>query len=486
MLFLARRRPETRGIRETGFLRGVMKIERQEVVWATALRALDAQHRTTTWLRMACVAALWLVAFRCDPQDRGRVFLQLLPVTAGSVLAHVHARPALIDLLASLPALDRMTAHLEGTRGRATLDLPGVLEGGGILVASTLYGGWWAVSGFSPQELIIALIAVTVFTWSVFLNVVLDPGYYAPPKEITFGAERSAGPASPVLTWLRHAVPLGVALLVAFMFLPAWTPSLDAVPLAVRVVLVLSILSLRLAWLGFDQVLAASAETVADAEQAARVQEAGELHSVGKNAVGSILNALESPHYKRNEVRSLLRNTLVQMEETIRTSRGIASVPQGAPPPLGDLWDAAVAILPLEWRLRCTLNPESHALVLGDTDRQLVRRVISDLVTNALKAGANRVACDVRHRHEDPRTVKVEVLVLDDGCGMPPDVLDRATTSLSVTAKELRRFGGDLVFTSPGQDGTGTLVRACWCSATPAVPAPRSGEAPVAALQKEG
>ncbi|WP_156724525.1 ATP-binding protein [Streptomyces apocyni] len=464
-----------------------MKIERQEVVWATALRALDAQHRTTTWLRMACVATLWMVALRCDPQDQGQVFLQLLPVTAGSVLSHVHARPALLDHLASLPALDRVTAHLEGTRGRATVDLPGVLEGGGILVASTLYGGWWAVTGFSPQELIIALVAVTVFTWSVFLNVVLDPGYYAPYKEITFGIEQSAGPPSPVLNWLRHAVPPGVALLVALMFLPAWTPSLAAVPFAVRVVLVLSILSLRLAWLGFDQVLAASAETVADAEQAARVQEAGELHSVGKNAVGSILNALESPHYKHNEVRSLLRNTLVELEETIRTSRGTALVPLGASSPLGELWDAAVAILPLEWRLRCTLNPEAHSLILGDADRQLVRRVISDLVTNALKAGARQVACTVRYRHDDPSTIKVEVLVHDDGRGMPSDVLDNATTSLSVMAKELRRYGGDLTFTTPGQDGAGTLVRACWRSATPApsVPVPRSGDAPVAALQKE-
>ncbi|MBJ6630217.1 ATP-binding protein [Streptomyces sp. I4(2020)] len=462
-----------------------MKTERQEVVWATALRALDALHRITSWLRLGCVAVLWIVALLCDPQDQARVFLQLLPVTLGSVLAHVHARPALLEHLESVPALDRVAAHLDGTRGRAAFDLPGILEGGGILLASTLYGGWWAVTGLSPQELAVALVAVAVFTWSVFLNVILDPGYYAPQKEITFGSEQSAGPPSTVLNWLRHAVPPGVALLMALMFLPAWTPSLAAVPLTLRIVLVLSILSLRLTWLIFDQVLLASAETVADAEQAARIREAGELHSVGKNAVGSILNALESPHYKHNEVRSLLRNALVQMEESIRTSRGTASISSDSPPPLGELWDAAVAILPLELRRRCTLNPEAHSLTMGDADRQLTRRLISDLVTNALKAGAKQVTCTVRYRHDDPQAIKVEVLVQDDGCGMPPDVLRNPKTSLSVMAKELRRFGGELTFATPAGDSTGTLVRACWRSATQLMPAPRSGDGAVPVLHKE-
>ena len=462
-----------------------MKIERQEVVWATALRALDAQHRTTSWLRMVCVVTLWLVTLRCDPQDRLRVCLQLLPVTAGVVLAHVHARPSLLDRLTSLPALGRVKVHLEGTRGQAKIDLPGVLEGAGILIACFLYGGSkWAVTGFSPEELVIALTAAIVYAWSVFLNVVLDPGFYSPHEEVDFGLERSSGPPPRALTWLRHAVPPGTAALAAWLFLPAWTPSLAAVPFALRVALVLSLLSLRLVWLCFDQIMVAAAESAADLEQNARATEAGALHSVGKNAVGSILTALESPHYQRNEVRSLLRNTLVQLEETIRTSRGIASTPSDAPPPLGEIWEAAMAVLPLEYRLRCTLSPEAHALILGDADRQLARRFISDLVTNALRAGAKQVACTVHHRHDDPRSVKVEVLVLDDGCGMPSDVLDHPTTSLSVTAKELRRLGGDLTFVTPGTGGAGTQVRAYWRSATPVIPGPRPSDDPVAVRQK--
>ncbi|MFJ3439216.1 ATP-binding protein [Streptomyces cyaneofuscatus] len=461
-----------------------MKIERQEVVWATALRTLDAQHRTSSWLRMVCVLTLWLVTLRCDPEDRLRVCLQLLPVTAGAVLAHVHARPSLLDRLTSLLALGRVKAHLEGTRGRAQVDLPGVVEGVGILIACTLYGSSWAINGLSDEEMVVALVAVIAFAWSVFLNVVLDPGFYAPQEKVDFGLEKSSGPPPRALTWLRHAVPPGTAALAAWLFLPDWTPSLAAVPLSLRCAFVLSFLCLRLVWLCFDQIMVAAAESAADLEQNAKAAEAGALHSVGKNTVGSALVALESPHYQRNEVRSLLRNTLVELEETIRASRGLTSKPSDGPPPVGELWEAAMALLSQQERLRCTLSPESHALILGDADRQLARRFISDLVTNALRAGAKHVTCTVQHRHDDPRRIKVEILVLDDGCGMPLDVLDRPATSLSITAKELRRRGGDITFVTPGPAGTGTQVRAYWRSATPVIPGPRSSDTPVVVHQK--
>ncbi|WLQ45608.1 hypothetical protein P8A22_37920 (plasmid) [Streptomyces laculatispora] len=413
-----------------------MKSARQDVVWATAVRTLDAQHRTTTWLRLACIAALWALLPLGDPGERSRVALQLLPVTAGALLSHVHARPELLQYLAHVPLAGCLLGHLTGTRGHAKFDLPGVLEGGGILVASTVYGGKWAVTGYSVDELSLALLAVTVFTWSVFLNVVLDAGYYAPHGSIKFGTERSAGPASPLLNWLRHAIPPGVAMLVALMFVPPWTPTLQAVPLALRVILVLSILSLRLAWLGFEQVLAACVETVCDAEHAARVKEAGELHSTGKNAVGNVLNALDSPHYKYSEVRSLLRNTLVQMEEAIRRARSGSQLSLTDFQPLGTLWEAAVAVLPTAWRARCTLDAEAHELLLGPTDRQLVQRLISDLVTNAVRAGASSVRCSVRSTHAG-RALQIEVCVRDNGPGMPPGVLGDPMTSLAVMAHEL-------------------------------------------------
>ncbi|MFC8285972.1 ATP-binding protein [Streptomyces cyaneofuscatus] len=463
-----------------------MKSARQDVVWATAVRTLDAQHRTTTWLRLACIAALWALLPLGDPDERGRVALQLVPVTAGVLLSHVHARPELLQYLAHVPFLgSRLFPHLTGTRGRAKFDLPGVLEGGGILLASTVYGGKWAVTGYSVNELSIALLAVTVFTWSVFLNVVLDAGYYAPRGGVEFGTERSAGPASRALKGLRHAIPPGVAALVALMFVPPWTPTLEAVPIALRIILVLSILSLRLAWLGYDQILAAAAETVSDAEHAARVKEAGELHSTGKNAVGNVLNALDSPNYKYSEVRSLLRNTLVQMEEAIRRARSGSQLSPTDLQPLGPLWQAAVAVLPTAWRARCALDAEAHELLLGPTDRQLVQRLISDLVTNAVRAGASSVRCSVRSTHAG-RALQIEVCVQDNGPGMPPSVLDDPMTSLAVMARELSRYSGSLTFSPQAADGLGTVVRACWRSADIVkIPKPRSADpAPLPAKQK--
>jgi hypothetical protein len=194
------------------------------------------------------------------------------------------------------------------------------------------------------------------------------------------------------------------------------------------------------------------------------VKEAGELHSAGKNAVGSVLNALDSPNYKYSEVRALLRTTLVQMEEVIRRARNGIRVSSDTPQPLGALWEAALAVLPQVWRSRCVLQAEAHSLLLGLTDRQLVQRLLSDLVTNALKAGASHVHCSVRNLH-DGRRPRIEVSVQDDGVGMPSGVLDDPMTSLSVMAHELSRFGGDLTFTRPNCGSPGTVVRACWRSA---------------------
>ena len=445
---------------------------RPEIMWATALRAMDTQHRTTTWLRLVCVASLWALLPTAAVDQQLRMALQLAMVTAGALLSHVHARPRTIELLGQAPGMDRVVAHLVGTRGRATVDLPGVLEGAGIVVAVLLYAGPWPVTGLSINAHIVALLAVVLFAWSVLLNVILDAGYYAPETVSVVGHERSSGPPPSLLRWLRYALPPLATTIGLLLFAPSWTPELAAIPLSLRVCLALSFLSVLLVWRCFEQMLIASAATVADAEDAVRIEAAGDLHSFAKNATSSILNAIEGPSYRRSEVRGLVRNALVQLEEVRRA--WIDGTPAHTVKPLGALWDAALAVMPRSWRSRCSLADSSCELQLGTTDWQLARRLLSDLVTNALKAGADRVVVEVAPGTESGW---IDLRVRDDGPGIPSGVLDDHRTSLSVLRWEISRFDGELSF-APNTAGPGTTIRVHWRSRdrapTDAAPPPAS------------
>uniref|UniRef100_UPI002AD37540 hypothetical protein n=1 Tax=Frankia sp. Cr1 TaxID=3073931 RepID=UPI002AD37540 len=263
-----------------------MRTNRSDVVWATAVRAVDdAQHRTTSWLRLGCVALLWVAAARLPATQLPREACQLVLVTVGCPMAFIHARPRLVARLEQIPGLRWLADHLFQARGHAEVDLPGLLEGFGILSAGLLFAGPWAVPGLSAAARSVALLACVSFTWMVFLNVVLDAGWYAPAVPVIVGPDRSTGPAAPHLVVLRHLIPVGLSSVVLLISAVPWTTDLAAVPVVLRVSLGLSPLLLQIVWVCFDQILAATAETVRDAEDAVRKGAAQDLHSLIKNAV---------------------------------------------------------------------------------------------------------------------------------------------------------------------------------------------------------
>ena len=261
-----------------------------------------------------------------------------------------------------------------------------------------------------------------------------------------------------MLHWVRHAVPPGLALVGATLFVPSWNAELAAVPLSLRVLLSASFLLLWVAWICFEQVLEAAASTVEDCEYLVRRGAAQDLHSLAKNSIVSVLKAVESPHYQRSEVRGLTRNALVQLEEVRRDWLSQDRTDAGGR--LEDLWEAAVSVLPRDWREKCHLDEAARDIELRPTDYQLVRRLLSDLVTNALTAKANHVDIQVTARNGGPAR-RIQVAVTDDGRGMPADVLSDPRTSLAVLARELRRYEGTSTF---GPRRAGTSVVADWDS----------------------
>src|SRR5467141_3175258 len=83
------------------------------------------------------------------------------------------------------------------------------------------------------------------------------------------------------------------------------------------------------------------------------------------------------------------------------------------------------------------------------------RRCLVDLMTNAWKAGAQRIEVTVRVA-EQPGAARPQTVlrVDDDGPGMPPGVLDNPATSLAVMAEHLRGYSGSLTFCARDEGGT--------------------------------
>ncbi|WP_322756404.1 ATP-binding protein [Frankia sp. Cas3] len=470
-----------------------MRTDRSDVVWATAVRALDdAQHRTTSWLKLGCVALLWATAARLPTNQLPRGAGQLVLVTVGCPMAFIHARPRLVARLERIPGLRWLADHMFQARGHAEVDLPGLLEAFGVLSAGLLFAGPWAVPGLSAAIRSVALLACVSCTWMVFLNVVLDAGWYAPAVPVIVGPDRSTGPPQPFLVVLRHLIPVGVSSVLLLIIAVPWTAELTAVPVVLRGSLGLSPLLLQIVWVCFDQILAATAETVHDAEDAVRKGVAQDLHSLIKNAVRIVANTVEAPAPNHAEVRALVRDLLVVVEEArLELLRG----PEGPDPHLfATLWNALVRVLPDGMRGRCRLADGSADLVLSGTDYQLARRVIADLVTNAFKAGAQQVEVFVT-TIPDGDFPWVEVQVRDNGPGMPADALADPTGSLRVLQWEIHRYGGRIAFfngttasahAGEGADtdtdtgsGSGATVNVRWRS-----PQPRSGLPSSRALER--
>jgi signal transduction histidine kinase len=434
---------------------------RPDIVWVTALRALDEQHRTTSLVRLGLLAVMWGAVATLPAHEIPRGAGQLAMVTVGCALSCVHARPALMDAVERLQGAGQLADHLVGTRGRATFDAPGLLEAFGVVAAGLLFAGPWPVTGLSVAVRSAAILAAVAFAWLVGLNSLIDAGWYAPYAPVVIGSDRSDQPAPRVLLLFRRLGVLLLASLVALIVAVPWSPEVSEVPVALRVAAVGSVLALEIVRICFEQLLAATVATVRDAEDIVRKGAAQDLHSLTKNAVRLVAQAVEEAEPNPAELRARVRDLLVVVEENrleMLTGDGAARVQD-----LAALWQAVIRVLPEARRHRCRLV-EGGSIVLSSTDYQLARRALADLVMNALNAGASRVEVRlaVRAMAADDRFARFELDVTDDGPGMPPDALDDPAGSLRLLDWELHRYGGAISF-EPAPD-RGATVHVRWRS----------------------
>jgi Histidine kinase-, DNA gyrase B-, and HSP90-like ATPase len=393
----------------------------------TALNADSRLWRAGCWSRAALLAGIWITLAWAPATGLLRAFAQLLVASAGLLLGFASITPGGRELVAKVPGTAVLVNHL-GTFQRAAVDAPALVEGLGAFLAGSLYAGWFPLAGWPSAVRSVGLAMAVCFGWETVLQAVIHPSWY----------NRDAPPGR-AMRMFRYTIPAIFAGFITFVLLP-WNAADTQVSLVVRILLSASPLVYYPLWAVFDIMLKASVTSLRNSETLLRWDVWGEAHGSVKNTLVFLNQYVEEPEPDLEEIRSLTRNALVVMDEFKgQLVGGRAQGPAGGS--VGELWGSVLRALGSPRRVRCVLDGESAQVRLCATDYQVARRVLPDLVSNALKAGASAVdaRCSVRGQ---PAEVRIEIA--DDGAGLTADDISDPRSSLRLLRAWLHERKGDI------------------------------------------
>jgi hypothetical protein len=411
----------------------------------TALNADSRLWLAGSWSRAILLAGMWVTLAWAPVTELPRGFAQLLAATVGLLLGFASITPGGREMVAKVPGTVVLVKNF-GSLGRAAIAIPGVAEGLGAFLAGSLYVGWFPLAGLPTVVRSLGLAMAVCCGWQSLFQAVIHPGWY----------NRDLPPGR-AMRMLRCILPAIGAGFIAFVLLPRNAANIQ-VPLSVRILLSASPLAYYPLWAVFDLMLKASVTSLRNSQNLWRWDIWGDAHGSVKNALVFLNQYVEEPEPDLEEIRSLTRNALVVMDEFKGQLIG-GRTPDPAGGSVGELWGSVLRALGSPRRVRCILDSESTQLRLSATDYQVARRVLPDLVSNALKAGASAVdaRCWIGGQ---PAQVRIEIA--DDGAGLTAGALNDPRSSLRMLGAWLGERQGDIRHSANAAGGT-TAV-ACWCA----------------------
>ena len=426
---------------------------RTRVVYDIAVRYATPLWRIGAAFRGGCVAGLWILLVWFPARSLPQAAAQLLMVSAGVSTAWIQTQPDTLDRLASGPVapIRKAAGHLRGVRGRATADLAGLLEGFGMIVALLLYGGPISVRPLPTPVYVAGLILITAHVWNAFAQVMTDASWYNPDT-----------PPARGLVAYRPWIPASVAAIEIVLIVAPGHSAAGRLPAGLIIPLLLagSIVLLLPFTMVFEVLLKAGLEACEISMGEVRRNDSITVHSLVKNGAHALIRQMQADAGADRETRSLADSMLILAEEARQMMLG------GGPSAetVALLWDCVLQTVPGDRRGGMILDAGSRQLRMAKTDYGLARRVLPDLVTNAWKAGAQRVEVAVSQERQQANAAGrpwVTVSVADDGPGLPAQPTGNRT-SLRILDDHLHRFDGAVV--AERRDGGGTRVLARWRS----------------------
>jgi len=397
-------------------------------IFSTALNAGSRLWWARCWIRATLLAGMWVTLAWVPVAELPRACGQLLIGVIALSIAFAHSTPGGLDVVARVQGTDVLVNHLSRTSGRATIDASGLGEGLGALMATLVYVGWFPVTGFPVAVRSVGLALAVCYSWEALLQAVIDPGWYS-----------TDDPPARAMRVFRYAIPVIFAGIITFVLLP-WQPADSQVPLLVRVALSASPAVYYLVWAVFDVMLRASAIALRNSQSLWRWDIWGDVHSSVKNTLVFLNQYAEDPDPDVDELRGLIRNALVVVDDFRGQLIG-AQVGGAGGGHVSDLWNSVVRALGNTHKAQYALDDASASMELSATDYQIAQRVLPDLFSNAMKAGASQVGAKCSIEGE-PRVIRVEVA--DNGAGMPAVGAVNPQTSLGVLRERLRERNGGI------------------------------------------
>ncbi|MFF4391966.1 MULTISPECIES: hypothetical protein [unclassified Streptomyces] len=422
-------------------------------VYTMALRfSLTTGQSGAVW-RMVVVVLAALALVSAAPQHSARIVLQLLIPLAGAGLAWLHSQEGrLVDLSMSSPSrFSRFTGaqmlarRLVSDARRATVSLAGLAEYTGLVSMALLVSGPWPVP--LPHWAWLTGMVLTVgFGWSIGRGVMLDSSWYRPDQS-----------AAGFFRFTRAVFPLvlACAALALFLAAPSEVPVNDPQRWVPNVMAASAFLTLYPLVFNYEHALRSSRTAIALALAADRRQSGHRVHSLVKNPLRllqrEMVPSLEMIGFHAQHYLKDLEYFLNDVKRDIETGPGSL---RGS---LQEIFEGVQDIFPSRDRGRIRFDQTSNVTDVEGNDYDLVRTVLLDLVTNAIKADARSVTVRVTREGSPPYLV---VTVTDDAPGV---VVISPRSSLDSLSRMLRDLGaeGGLKFADLTN---GKTITASWLS----------------------
>ena len=403
---------------------------RDRLAYLTMLRRSSAYNLRATAVRAVAVAAVGTGVLHAD---RWLLAVALwLPAAVCVVLQLVEAHHERAESLPRRWPATVLHAELSRKNGRHDIAVETYAEiaSGLLLVVLTA----WVVTDLPPLLRLLMLVAAVAHFASTACAIFTDHAWFNP--------DEGGRPVwHEVLRWVSGPLTAG---LVGGLALPAPWPA-DIWLAAVVVCLAPLLVSLRVR--DADLTLAHLAPLVREEAHAGRELVISETHG----ALSTHLRLLEQEAHGVRSSAPTLYELAVSANARLRETMTLARIGEASSTTPASL---AAPVLTLARAVGAEVSVDIEAEHLGRDDRDLARIVLSDLVGNAVNAGAGAIAVRLAQR---PELLVIEVE--DDAPPMPGGVWMSPGTSSERLESRLAALQGSLSC----EDGAGTkTVRARW------------------------
>jgi hypothetical protein len=408
---------------------------------------------TVAW-RAAALAVTATVAFLSVPAFWLRISLQVLVPVIGVAAAWMDTYPDWMERYRNsrFPLFGVLVRHQWDTTNRVAASFPGIMEMLGGLSLVILVAGPWAL----PLDLsgyLVAGSAALYFCWSVGRNIMIDWAWYKPTEPLTVFHKS-----------FRLLFPFAAAAVAFLIFFSTPTrllaPSSNNV--AIAGLAAAAMLSLYPLTIHYDQALQAAQTAIDTVLKRDRILSQVHIHGLVKNPLYVLANALRNLGFlDEYEISHYFQDVQFGIEEARRTALFGGA---GRSAYLPDIVETISSIFPQGNRPIIGLAPDSNVKVVKGEDYLLVRSLLLDLVTNAVKAGATEVMIEFGRDPREPSRLELKVRDDADGSVIIPEQVP-ARTSLAVIREFLSSAtqGPGSLNLSESKDGHKSVI-ATWIS----------------------